>query len=150
VHENIIKGNLFKDIGGTAILTGVYSDGGEIHLPYNPKDEREVCDRMVISNNLITDVTNEDWSCVGIGAGYSRNTTIEHNEVENVSYTGISMGWGWSPTKNAMMNNKIIGNKIHHFGKHNYDCGGIYTLSAQPGSVISENYITGPAATKTF
>ncbi len=46
VHDNIIKGNLFKDIGGTAILAGVYSDEAtEIHLPYNPKDEREVCDR---------------------------------------------------------------------------------------------------------
>lgn len=40
-----------------------------------------------------------------------------------------------------MKENKIIANKIHHFGKHNYDCGGIYTLSAQPGSLISENYI---------
>ena len=31
---------------------------------------------MLISNNLITDVTNEDWSCVGIGAGYTRNTIL--------------------------------------------------------------------------
>jgi hypothetical protein len=142
VHDNAIKGNLFKDIGGSAIFAGVYSDEAtEIHLPYNPKDEREVCDGMLISNNLITDATNEDWSGVGIGAGYTRNTRIEHNEVENVSYTGISMGWGWSPTANAMKNNKITGNKIHHYGKHNYDCAGIYTLSAQPGSVISENYV---------
>lgn len=142
VHENVVKGNLFKDIGGTAILAGVYSDAAhEIHLPYNPKDEREVCDGMIISNNLITDGTNEDWSCVGIGIGYTRNTTVEHNEVENVSYSGISMGWGWSAAGNAMKNNKITGNKIHHYGKHNYDCSGIYTLSAQPGSVISENYI---------
>ncbi len=142
VHDNLIKGNLFKDIGGTAILAGVFSDEAtEIHLPYNPKDEREVCSGMHISNNLITDATNEDWGCVGIGAGYTRNTSIEHNEIEDVSYTGISMGWGWSSTANVMKNNKIIANKIHHFGKHNYDCGGIYTLGAQPGSVISENYI---------
>jgi hypothetical protein len=142
VQGNIVKGNLFKDIGGTAILAGVYSDEAtEIHLPYSPKDEREVCDQLLITNNLITDVTNEDWSCVGIGLGYTRNSTVEHNEVENVSYTGISMGWGWSPTANAMKNNKIIANKIHHFGKHNYDCAGIYTLSSQPGSVISKNYI---------
>ena len=142
VHENTIKGNLFKDIGGTAILAGVYSDAAtEIHLPYNPKNEREVCDKITISNNLITDATNEDWSCVGIGAGYTRNSIIEHNEIENVSYTGISMGWGWSPAENAMTNNKITGNKIHHYGKHNYDCAGIYTLSAQPNSFITENYI---------
>lgn len=142
VQDNIVKGNLFKDIGGTAILAGVYSDEAtEIHLPYNPKDEREVCDQLLISNNFITDVSNEDWSCVGIGLGYTRNSIVKHNEIENVSYTGISMGWGWSPTSNAMKNNKIIGNKIHHYGKHNYDCAGIYTLSSQPGSVISENYI---------
>ena len=142
VHNNVVKGNLFKDIGGTAILAGVFSDEPtEVHMPYNPKDEREVCSYMVISNNLITNVANEDWGCVGIGVGYSSNTLIEHNEIENVSYTGISMGWGWSKTANAMKENKIIANKIHHFGKHNYDCGGIYTLSAQPASLISENYI---------
>lgn len=142
VHDNVIKGNLFKDIGGTAILAGVYSDEAtEIHLPYNPKDQREVCDKMLISNNLVTDATNEDWSCVGIGLGYTRNSIVEHNEIENVSYTGISMGWGWSPTANAMKNNTISKNKIHHYGKHNYDCAGIYTLSAQPNSFIIENYV---------
>jgi len=142
VYDNIVQGNLFKDIGGTGLLAGVYSDAGhEIHLPYNPIDVREVCDAMTIRNNLVTDVANEDWSCVGIGIGYTRYSRIENNEVENVSYSGISMGWGWTAAANAMENNRIIGNKIHHYGKHNYDCSGIYTLSAQPGSVISENYI---------
>ncbi|WP_462255168.1 L-rhamnose mutarotase, partial [Ferruginibacter sp.] len=142
VHDNLIKGNLFKDIGGTAILAGVYSNAAtEIHLPYNPKDEREVCDKMTISNNLITDATNEDWSCVGIGLGYTKNSLVTNNEIENVAYSGISMGWGWSPTANAMKNNNIIKNSIHHYGKHNYDCSGIYTLSAQPNSFITQNYI---------
>ncbi|CAN5682530.1 hypothetical protein BH11BAC3_BH11BAC3_17330 [soil metagenome] len=142
VHDNLVKGNLFKDIGGTAILAGVFSDAAtEIHLPYNPSDTREVCDKITISNNLVTDATNEDWSCVGIGLGYTKNSIVTHNEVENVSYTGISMGWGWSPTANAMMNNTITKNHIHHYGKHNYDCAGIYTLSAQPNSLITENYI---------
>ncbi|HMU09295.1 MAG TPA: right-handed parallel beta-helix repeat-containing protein [Ferruginibacter sp.] len=141
-HDNFIRGNLFKDIGGTAILAGVYSDAAtEIHLPYDPKDEREVCDKMIISNNLVTDATNEDWSCVGIGLGYTKNSLVEHNEVENVSYSGISMGWGWSLAANAMKNNSITKNKIHHYGKHNYDCSGIYTLSAQPNSFITGNYI---------
>jgi L-rhamnose mutarotase len=142
VHDNLVRGNLFKDIGGTAILTGVYSDAGqEIHLPYNPKDEREIADGILISNNLVTDVTNEDWSCVGIGLGYTRNSIVSFNEVENVSYTGISMGWGWTAASNVMKNNRIVGNSVHHFGKHNYDCAGIYTLSAQPGSYITDNYV---------
>ncbi|SFP85008.1 L-rhamnose mutarotase [Parafilimonas terrae] len=142
VHNNTVNGNLFKDIGGSGMLAGVFADDGmEIHLPYNPKDEREVCDGMHISNNLITDVTNEDWGCVGIGLGYTRNSVVEHNEIVNVGYTGISMGWGWSAAPNAMKNNKITANKIHHYGKHNYDCAGIYTLSAQQNSFIEDNYI---------
>ncbi|MBD0288149.1 MAG: L-rhamnose mutarotase, partial [Flavisolibacter sp.] len=90
---------------------------------------------------LITDVTNEDWGCVGIGAGYVRGINIEHNEISDVSYTGISMGWGWTRTINAMRNNTIAANKIHHYAKHMYDVSAIYTLSAQPGSVIIRNYI---------
>lgn len=142
VHDNLVKGNLFKDIGGTAVLAGVFSDAGaEIHLPYNPADSREVCDKMMISNNLVTDATNEDWSCVGIGVGYTKNSAVENNEVENVSYTGISMGWGWSPAENATINNRIAGNKIHHYGKHNYDCAGIYVLGAQGSAAISNNSV---------
>jgi hypothetical protein len=140
--ENEIKGNLFKDIGGSAILIGTFSDEAtEVHLPYNPTDEREISTNNKIENNLITDVTNEDWGAVGIGAGYVRGIKIRHNEISDVSYSGISMGWGWTKTKNAMENNNISGNKIHHYGKHMYDVAGIYTLSAQPGSFITENVV---------
>jgi hypothetical protein len=141
-QEDIIRGNLFKDIGGTGIQLGIFSDEAtEAHLPYLPKDIREVCCGTIISNNLVTDVTNEDWGTLGISAGYVKDVTIIHNEVCEVSYTGISIGWGWTKTINVMSNNKILGNKIHHYAKHMYDVAGIYTLSAQPGSLIGDNYI---------
>ena len=140
--DNLIKGNLFKDIGGSAILVGTFSDEAtEVHLPYNPKDKREISTNDRIENNLITDVTNEDWGAVGIGAGYVRGIKILHNEISDVSYSGISMGWGWTKTQNAMRNNTISSNKIHHYGKHMYDVAGIYTLSAQPESFITENVV---------
>jgi hypothetical protein len=141
-HDDEIKGNLFKDIGGTAILAGVYSDEAqEVHLPYTPTDKREVCTNDRIENNLITDATNEDWGCVGIGAGYVKGINIAHNEVCDVNYTGISMGWGWTKSANVMSDNRITANKIHHYARNMYDVAGIYTLSAQPGSVISNNYV---------
>lgn len=137
-----ITGNLFKDIGGTGIQVGVYSDEAfEAHLPYNPTDTREVCTNTHIDNNLVTDVTNEDWGTVGISAGFVKGINIEHNEVSEVSYSGICVGWGWTKTVNAMRNNRVFSNKIHHYGKRMYDVAAVYTLSAQPGSVISENYI---------
>ncbi|ANH80266.1 hypothetical protein A8C56_04045 [Niabella ginsenosidivorans] len=142
VKASAVTGNLFKDIGGTGIQGGYFGENGEeIHKPYNPKDQRVVCENITIANNLITDAGNEDWGCVGIGMGFSKNITIERNEIENVPYSGISMGWGWTPAKNIMEHNRIRLNRIHHYGRTNYDCAGIYTLSAQPGTVIEENYI---------
>jgi len=141
-HHDAIIGCLFDDIGGTAIQTGVFSDEAfETHLPFNPFDEREVCNYDTIANNLITNVTNEDWGCVGISAGYVRNINIEHNEINEVSYSGICVGWGWTKTVNAMRGNFIHANKVHHYAKHMYDVGGLYTLSAMPGTMIYENYI---------
>lgn len=141
-HDHTVKGNLFKDIGGSAIVMGTFSDETtEVHLPYQPKDHRVVSANNTIENNLITDVTNEDWGTVGIAAGYVKGLKILHNEISEVSYSGISMGWGWTKTVNVMGNNTILGNKIHHYGKHLYDVAGIYTLSAQPGSLIAENEV---------
>ncbi|MGE8342403.1 MAG: right-handed parallel beta-helix repeat-containing protein [Flavobacterium sp.] len=141
-NHNTVKGNLFKDIGGSAINVGIFSEEAfEAHLPLIIKDEREMCSDEVISDNLITNVTNEDWGTLGISAGFVRNITIEHNEISDVSYSGMAMGWGWTHTPNVMQNNKILGNKIHHYAKHLHDVAGIYTLSAQPNSRIEENYI---------
>jgi hypothetical protein len=141
-HDDEIRGNLFKDVGGSGLLAGVFSDESfEAHRPYNPTDAREVCTNEHIHNNLITDVANEDWGCVGLGAGYVKGINIEHNEISNVNYTGISMGWGWTKTINAMSNNRVYANKIHHYAKQMYDVAAIYTLSAQPGSVIANNYV---------
>lgn len=140
-HE-LIEGNLFKDIGGTALQLGVFSDESvEAHLPYNPLDSREISQNINVRNNVITDATNEDWGCVGIGAGFVKGLLAEHNDISDVAYSGISLGWGWTAELNAMSNNVLRANKIHRYGRNMYDVAAIYTLSAQPGSVIEENYI---------
>lgn len=141
-HDDAIQGCLFRDIGGNGIQIGAFSEEGvETHFPYNPKDERVICSNETISNNLVTDCGKEDWGSVGICVGYGRNITIEHNELSNLPYTGISVGWGWTPTANCMKNNHIVANRIHRVATKMGDTGGIYTLSSQPGTVIRENSI---------
>lgn len=137
-----VNGNVFTDIGGTAIQAGTFSDEAfETHLPYLPSDERVLCRYLDISNNFISGCGNEDWGCTGISAGYVQNISIVHNELCDLPYTGISLGWGWTKSVNAMRNNRVHANLIHHYAKHMYDVSGIYTLSAQPGSEISENAV---------
>jgi len=137
-----VEGCTFRDIVGNGLVVGSFSPTSlETHLPYDPADKREVCSGQQIKNNLFTDVTNEDWGCVAICAGYVSNINIEHNEISEVSYTGINLGWGWNQTVNCMRNNRVHANNIHHYAKHMYDVAGIYTLGSQPKTVISENYI---------
>lgn len=139
---DVVKGCLFRDIAGNAMQIGKMSDiGMETHLPYDPTDRREICSLQTISNNYMTDVTNEDWGCVAICAGFVTDINIEHNEISEVSYTGISLGWGWTKTVNCMKNNRIHANYIHRYGKHMYDVAGIYTLSVQSKSFITENRV---------
>lgn len=133
---------IFRDIGGNGILAGGFSpEGFEAHKPYDPADRRIICTGLNITNNLITDVTNEDWGCVGIGAGFVRDIRICNNEISDVSYTGISVGWGWNQQPCSMANNLISGNLIYNYAKHMYDTAGIYTLGAQPHSLIEGNVV---------
>lgn len=137
-----LKGNLIKDIGGNGIMAGNFGDEGrEIHIPYTATDPNAHCTMIGLFNNMITDIGTEDWGCAGIAAGFVKNFSATHNELEYLPYTGISLGWGWTAEKNMMEGNFIARNRIHHFGMRNYDCAGIYTQTAQPNSEIRENYI---------
>ena len=142
VSTSIVENCHFTDIGGTALLVGTFPDEGfETHVPYTPFHEQELCTGITIRNNLIEEVTNEDWGGVGIGAGYVKNIHIVHNEVCHVNYSGICVGWGWTLQESGMSGNRIEANYVHHFARRLYDAGGLYTLSNQPSSVMRNNRI---------
>ena len=163
-HDDLIEGCVFRDLGGNGIQMGKFSDPGiETHVPYNPKDKRVICQHEKILNNVITDCGTEDWGSVGISIGYARDIDIEHNDLSNLPYTGISVGWGWNSSPfaelwwlrnrshkdicwnkltNCMRNNRVIANRIHHVMTRLHDGAGIYTLSSQPGTIISDNCIS--------
>jgi len=146
VQDSTVEGCLFRDIGINGLVAGTLSEPGiEAHLPWNPADERTVCARLRFANNLLTDCANEDWGGVALLAGFVRDTAIEHNEINRTSYTGISLGWGWTRTPNAMRRNLVRANLIRHAATRMSDTAGIYTLSAQPGTVVSENVVDGIA-----
>ena len=142
IRDSSVEGCVFRDIGGNGIQFGKFQDGGiETHVPYLPADDREVCARVRFANNVVTGCGNEDWGCPGITVGYAREITIEHNEVRDLPYTGISVGWGWTKQPTALRDNIVRANHIHHIARILYDTAGIYMLAAQPGSIVSGNRI---------
>jgi hypothetical protein len=143
-HDDLIIGNVFTDIGGSAISVGKFAadDKTEIHIPYNPTDQNEICTAETIKDNYVNNVTTEIQGAIGIAAGYPRQIDIEHNEVSGANYTGISVGYGWTTATNAMTNNKIDYNNVHNIANILADGAAIYTLSNQgPASEMQYNYV---------
>ena len=143
-HDNAIIGNVFTDIGGSGISVGKFTanDTTEVHIAYNPVDTNEICTNDTVKDNYVHDVTTEIEGGCGIIAGYPRGLDIEHNEVAYVNYSGISVGYGWTGSANAMSNNVIQYNDVHHVTQILADGSSIYTLSNQgPASQIQYNYV---------
>ena len=143
VSDCVVQKCTFGNIGGTAIMGGSFAESPrEVHRPYTDLAKR--CQRLTIKENFVVDAANEDWGAVGIALGYVRHCTISKNHVFFLSYSGICVGWGWTPLNTGMENNRIEGNNVYNYARQLYDAGGIYTLSNQPGSVISGNKISRP------
>ncbi len=134
---------IFRDIALNGFVDGSFSpEGQEAHLPYCPRDVRVVCSHQAVLHNQFSNIANEDWGCVAIAAGYVSNINIEYNDVHDISYTGISLGWGWNRDSVCMHDNYVAYNHIYNYARHMYDCAGIYTLGNQPGTVIEYNQVS--------
>lgn len=81
------------------------------------------------------------YEAVGIWVGLSAGNVVEHNEVADLPYTGISVGWSWNDSLTGCRDNRVVANHIHHCMLVLHDGGGIYTLGRQPGTVLDANLI---------
>jgi hypothetical protein len=148
VTKSEILGNIFYDVAASGIVLGVFSPPGvEIHTAWNPQDPREITRNIRIANNYIRRIGSAYPGSCGIAAGFVAEMLIENNELTELPYTGISVGWGWTREPSALRANIIRRNLVHNLMRDLTDGGGVYTLSLQPGTQISENYVHGARLT---
>jgi parallel beta-helix repeat protein len=130
---NVIDQSRFVNLGAGGIRLG------EAELPKTPADK--------VENNVVTDNEVKRGgrvfpAGVGIWIGQSSGNTIERNEVSDLFYTGISVGWTWGFGETAAYDNVIQDNYIHNIGQGVLsDLGGIYVLGSGKGTVIKNNKI---------
>ncbi|MFI6948705.1 right-handed parallel beta-helix repeat-containing protein [Streptomyces sp. NPDC050422] len=108
-------------------------------------------ERNTVAYNTISRTGVEYTDAVGIWAGYEAELTVDHNSLDHLPYSGISVGWGWNQTeaqKSVLRDNKVTNNRITHVmevAQQQHDGGAIYTQGSQPGTVLSGNYINRSA-----
>jgi len=129
----------FIDISGNGIMIGEGRDRIVNGEPWWKSAPEQVALSNKIENCKVTECGAQFYGAVGIWCGLTAETVISKNEIFNLPYSGVSVGWMWSPEPTPCRKNTIDGNHIHHIMNILSDGGGIYMLGLQPGSVIRNN-----------
>ncbi len=130
-----------RDIAGNGVNLGEPFTRGPLH-----GQEKSLDEILVATGNRVADCTIERCGvvyhgAVGIWIGIAAGTEIVHNELRELPYSGISVGWRWSDGPSGCRENLIAHNHIHDIMQRLSDGGGIYTLGRQPGTVLRGNRI---------
>jgi hypothetical protein len=152
-------------------ISGTSADGitiGGMQYPnaFDPSSSTVVDQDIVVENNNINNVGTDYYDSDDILSTYCTDCVIAHNQIANAPYDGIGIGYGWGvndpggsqdyysrgtynywpipTTATTEQGTVVTDNVIHNTAQYGgYSCcaGPVYNLSADPGAVISNNYM---------
>lgn len=143
-----VTGCRVADVGGNGIMVGEGQWRTVNGEPWWQAAGEQAAVGNLITNNLVEHCGRELFGAVGVWVGLAAATTVAHNEIRELPYTGVSLGWMWwdprsrpEPRQTPSRENAVADNHIHHVMQTLSDGGGIYTLGLQPDSCLRGNVI---------
>lgn len=131
-HNSSIIGCYLYDLGGGGIKIGDFSKPIQAYP----------CSEIKIENNIIQRVGLTLPQSIGIAISHADHCKVIHNEVSDLTYSAISIGWVWGYGPSVTHDNEIAYNHLHHIGSDTMsDLGGIYTLGKSHATRVHHNVI---------
>ena len=144
-QSDSITGSVFTDISGNGV------EVGNVNLPEAPPDEQTK--GVIVDNNHVYAIGVEFNGAVAIFVGYAADCSLSHNQIDDVPYAAISIGWGGWPDKvnqppvpNFSHGNLVSDNLIFDYMQDLNDGGAVYTQGVTGTSLQTGEHVLGNVA----
>ena len=110
-HNNAVRHCYIADLGAGGIKVG---------RPVWDASKNTVTSGNIIDNNIITSAGHEQPCGVGVALFHTADNQVTHNEISDILYSGVSVGWTWGYNEDGKRS--PAGCALQEHAKHSRKC----------------------------
>ncbi len=140
-RHNRIENCELIDLAAGGIKIGSATPGSWADVSRVPQGPEAVVSHHTVRNCTIAHAGRMHPAAVGVWIGHSSHNVIQHNDIHDLYYTGLSVGWTWGYAESQAHHNDIGFNHVHTIGQGVLsDMACIYTLGVSTGTTVHDNH----------